>query len=446
MPPPTTPEEPPLPRGMWARAKALARRTPADRNRYVDFLRGLSITAVVIGHWLIAAPWVADGELHLDHMLSRASWTRWLTWVFQVMPVFFIVGGYANAASWEAARRQAQPYAAWLSSRLRRLIGPVVPLVLLWAAMAAVAHQAGVRPQIIKVGSQTALVPVWFLAVYVMVVVLVPLTRSAWRAWGVASFWVLALIAAAVDAAAFAGGLAWLRWTNYGFVWLAVHQLGYLWRDGRLQGARALPWAVGGLALLGLLVTRGGYPLSMVGVPGDPVSNTLPPTLAMLALGALQGGLLLGLERPARAWLARTGPWALTIVVNGMIMTIYLWHLTAMALLIGLAHLLGGVGLHLSPGSAAWWSSRPLWMVILCASLAPFLVVFGRFERPSAPPPEPPPTWRAILGASLFCSGLALLALDGIGSSGPLGIRFGVLALTLTGVLLSAAGPRRRAA
>ena len=53
----------------WARAKELAARTPETRNRYVDFLRAASVTVVVIGHWLIAAAYVDDGQLKLGDML-----------------------------------------------------------------------------------------------------------------------------------------------------------------------------------------------------------------------------------------------------------------------------------------------------------------------------------------------------------------------------------------
>ena len=81
-----------------------------------------------MGHWLIAAPHFHDGEIRLDHMLGISPWTQWLTWGFQVMPVFFIVGGYSNAASWSAALRSGQTFRVWFSSRLRRLLGPLCGL------------------------------------------------------------------------------------------------------------------------------------------------------------------------------------------------------------------------------------------------------------------------------------------------------------------------------
>jgi len=56
-----------------------------------------------------------------------------------------------------------------------------------------------------------------------------------------------------------------------------------------------------------------------------------------------------------RRWLDGPRAWAATVLVNGTIMTVYLWHLTVLALLVGLAFLVGGFGLHFVPGSGQWW-------------------------------------------------------------------------------------------
>lgn len=425
----------------WTKAKNLAARTPPSRNRYVDLLRAVSITMVVIGHWVIAAPWIdPTGRLRLDHMLGVQPWTQWLTLLFQVMPIFFLVGGYSNAASWDAATREGVRYGSWVAGRLRRLVGPVLPLLAVWVVMAIVFRRLGVSAVMIREGSKLALVPIWFLAVYVLVVMLVPWTRAAWRRFGMASYWTPVAAAVLVDLARFWNGhRPAVGWLNYVFVWVAVHQLGYLWREGRLAGGRrALPWAVGGATAWVLLARFGPYPISMVGVPGEEVSNTLPPDIMLLALGAAQTGLLLALEAPVRRWLSRLGPWAVTVLVNGMIMSVYLWHLTAMALLIGLANLLGGVGLRLTPGTGAWWAARPLWLAVLAGALFLLLLPFGRFER-LPEPARPPrlPVWRVVPGVALVCTALAMLALDGIGGEGPLGARLGVVAMAFAGALLT---------
>ena len=277
-------------RDNWRRAQALAERTPVRRNRSVDFLRAASICVVVIGHWLMAAAYLADGRLRIGDMLEFAPWTQWLTWAFQVMPLFFMVGGYANGVSWQSATRKGIGYHLWLSARLQRLLGPVVPLLLVWVLLAAAGSHAGIAPDLIRVGSQASFTPTWFLAVYIMVVVTTPLTWRAWRRFGPSSFAVLALCAAAVDTLSFILDMPLLRWINYAFVWLAVHQLGYLWRDRRILGpGQALLWAIGGFAALALLVTLAGYPVSMITVGDEPMSNSRPPTLALLSLAVFHG-------------------------------------------------------------------------------------------------------------------------------------------------------------
>ncbi len=422
---------------MWQQAARLAEQTPDTRNRYVDFLRAVSILMVVLGHWLIAAPHVTSDGLQADHMLAIAPWTQWLTWVFQVMPVFFIVGGYSNGTSWESARRRGVTYGVWLRSRLRRLAGPVLPLLVAWVVIAVGARAAGVPGDIIKIGSQIALVPVWFLAVYIGIAVLAPLAHWGWRRFGMASFWGPAAVAVLVDLLVF--GLGWRAWgwTNYLWVWLAVHQLGFAWRAGKLAGARrSLPWAVAGLAGLLLAVFVFEYPLSMVGVPGEEVTNTLPPTVALLALGMLHLGLLLTVEAAAGRWLRRSAPWTGVVLINGMIMTIYLWHLTVMALVIGAAVALGGIGLRLEPGSAGWWVGRIPWVLVLTAFLVPFLLGFLRYER-STRRSRGTAALPVVVGASVTCTGLALLALNGLGADGPLGVNWLVVALPFVGALLS---------
>ena len=78
--------------GFVASARRAADSTPSDRKRVVDLLRGASILVVVFGHWLMAAVTIEGGELSAGHLLILADWTHPLTWVLQVMPIFFLSG------------------------------------------------------------------------------------------------------------------------------------------------------------------------------------------------------------------------------------------------------------------------------------------------------------------------------------------------------------------
>jgi hypothetical protein len=431
----------------WRRTREVALQAPPERNRYVDFLRALSICAVVVGHWLVTAPWYVSGGLLIQDLLAVRPWTQWLTLLFQVMPVFFFVGGYSNAASWDSARRRGGRYGEWLNGRLRRLVGPVIPLLVVWLGLARAAGQAGVSVARVHEVSRLALVPIWFLAVYILVILLVPLTRKAWLRFGYASFWLVAAAIVVVDGFRFWGGHHPVYgWLNYLFVWVAVHQLGYAWRDGRIGGVgRALLWATGGAAVWALLARFGPYPISMVSVAGAEISNTLPPDIMLLALGTAQWGLLMAIEEPMQRWLARPAPWTATVLVNGTIMSLFLWHVTALVLLMGLSQALGGTGLGLEPGTGWWWASRPLWLGALGALLVPVLALFGRFERVRGPEAgRTLPVWRTLPGALLVCFALAVVAFDGIVPAEGGTIRFGTVLAAVIGALLLEALPLRR--
>jgi len=437
----STPTPSPARRGLWATALRVAEQTPAARNRYVDLLRALSIFAVIIGHWLVAATQVRDGVLVGENMLAVQPWTQWLTWVFQVMPVFFLVGGYSNGVSWAATQRRGETYSNWLTSRIQRLINPVLPLFLAWVAFIAGARMIGMNADTIALASDLALIPVWFLAVYILVVALVPLTRSAWERFGMKSFWALLGVAALVDIANLGLGVPLVKYTNFIFVWAGMHQLGYAWEAGVLDGtAKRLALAAGGLGLLTLLMVFGPYPLSFIGVPGDAFTNSMPPKLTIFALGIAQAGLVLALERFGRALLERSTLWAAVILVNGMIMSLYLWHLTA-SVLVTAGAWLAGVGLEADPGSQAWWVMRPFWLSLYAIATVPFIALFGRFERAGFEAPAQISTWRLIGSVALVCGGLAATAVSGIGSDDWAGFRIWVVALPFFGAALLDFGP-----
>ena len=439
---------------LWARASEMAGKAPPERNRYVDFLRALSIMAVVVGHWLVAAPYMQDGAVQGGHLLGILPWTQWLTWGFQVMPLFFLVGGFANGMSWAAALRDSGRdggnWPDWFGARVQRLIGPVLPVLLIWSLLAAFGTALGMERSVVKLAAQLALVPVWFLAVYLIVTALVPLSHAAWRRLGMASFWALVAGAVAVDVAALALHVPYVNLLNFLFVWLAVHQLGYAWNAGRFaRPAKALVWGLGGLAALVLLVRFGPYPIAMIGVPGSELSNSMPPTLAMLALGLAQTGFALALEPRMRALLDNLRLWTGVVLLNGMIMTIYLWHLTGFVLVLVAAWLLGGIGLDVAPGSADWWLARPVWFALYIAALLPLIGLFARFERVSAgkAAARPIPHWRLITGLVMICIGLAATAAISIASPlGVTGVRLWVVALPVIGAALVRFGPGYRAA
>lgn len=397
-----------------SRAEKVDAATPESRNRVVDFLRAAAITVVVLGHWTIIAV-DADGGILPHGVLDGAAWTHPLTWVFQVMPIFFLVGGYSNALSWRSARRKDVGYAQWLRTRLRRLGIPLIPLLLAWLVIGVVAVAAGAPNATVQLASQMALIPTWFLAAYLMVILVAPPCLVLWERFGWWSIIGGIALAGAVDALSIAADQPLLGYPNYLLVWAAFHQVGYAWLDGRLAGSgRRLLLAAIGLVGLLLLVLVGPYPVSMVTSAADEISNSSPTRITMAFLGMLQAGLVLLLEKPLTALLRRPGLWFVTVLVNQRIMTWFLWHLTVM---VGLAHLLLALdarALLPEPLSGAWWATRPLWALALLALTGVVVLVMGRFEEPQADDRPAPALWKPILAAVTVIAGLAVMANVGV--------------------------------
>ncbi|MXO50693.1 hypothetical protein GRI42_05165 [Erythrobacter gaetbuli] len=130
--------------------------------------------------------------------------------------------------------------------------------------------------------------------------------------------------------------------------------------------------------------------------------------------------------------------------MNGMNMTVYLWHLTAYVLVMVATWLSGGIGLRVMPGTGEWWLGRPVWFALWIAALLPLIAIFARYERGSVPAARerPVPRLRLVIGMIAICVGLAMTAAISIASpEGVTGVRLWVVALPFVGAALVGFGP-----
>jgi hypothetical protein len=417
-----------LDRPAAAPAPAPAARVAAGRDPFIDLLRVVGMVLIVFQHWTIPVLGYDGDRLTTGNALSTPGvWV--VTWLSQVMPLVFFAGGAANAISF---RRSAEPAPSWLAVRLRRLAWPLLPLAAVWIPLPHILLSLGVPAQPLEVGAKLTGQLLWFLAVYLIAVTATPYALRLHERYGWRVPVALAAGAVLTDVARFSTGLDAMGYLNVVFVWMAVHQLGLFYAEGRLRAAWAL--ALGGFGAAALLVAYGPYPGSMIGLPGAEMSNMAPPTLAMLAVGLGQVGLAVALRPalvrlPTRRLLAWAGP---------RIMTMYLWHMPALFAVTGVVVVLLGVDTP-RPGSVLWFAGWPVWFGLLCLVMWPLLKGFARFETPPSLP-YGTAGWRGMLAAAgLVGGGVLTLTVGGFAPGG--GPFLAVLAL-LGGLLLTA--PRAR--
>jgi hypothetical protein len=370
-------------RGLAARIGAA---TPPHRDRAVDALRALAIAGVILGHWLVTALVLSHGRggdaVHDASPLASLPALTPLSWIFQTLAIFFLVGGYA------AARSYTGDYPAWLRTRLARLSRPVAVLAAVWVPLALGMSAAGVPGGTEGTMLRLVLDPLWFLGVYAGLMALTPLAMAMVRRLGAGAACVPAAAVAAVDLVRFgAGGPAWTGWINVAAGWLVPYLLGIAWARGAFRGGRipALMLA-GGAAATAALVAWAGYPASMVGVNGAAISNLNPPTLAAVTFGIAQAGLALLLRGPLARWMRRPLAWAAIATANLSAMTLYLWHQSAFLAVTAAGLAVGRPpGLLTAPSSARWVVQRLAWLPAFAAALAVLWLVFHRAERRRVP-------------------------------------------------------------
>lgn len=414
-----------------------AMNTPPDRDRLVDAVRGFSLIAVVIGHLAMAMVyWPPGGKPIIGNLLASFPLLQGATWLLQVIPLFFMAGGAVNLASWKRAKAQGISAPTWTWGRIRRLYRPV----LLYLAALAVA--ASIATLVLGPASEGMLAlscqMLWFLGIYVLTTMLLPAMAALHERSVFLAFAVGVPLAIIVNL----GTTLWgwpqaVGLVNYLLVWLLIQQLGFLWE-------RAVPrslWAVLGLVCLIaslLLVAVGPWPASLVGIPGEPVSNMAPPSTVLLLHGFTLVSLIY-LARPRlEIWLQRPRPWTVAVGMSMMAMTVYLWHVPAMIL----AFLtMQGAGwpspTQLSASDvpepidgaayAQWWVGYLIVFLVMLTLLV--LLVWPAEHGPwpmwdtparvlKLPHTWPAPARAVVCGVGGTCIGLATLTLSIIGYAG----------------------------
>ncbi|MFB6610927.1 acyltransferase [Agromyces sp. NPDC056379] len=398
-----------------ARTGASARRPSVARDSSVDAIRVALLVVVFALHAMMVGVSVGPDGPVLENALEGQAWFAAVSWVVQIMPLFFIAGGFSSFHHWRSMRSRGASGADYVRARLVRLVRPAIALVAVVAAALVALSFAGLAPELVATAGFRIGQPLWFLGVYLATSALVPLMVRAHERARVLTPLALLAGVVAVDMLRFSTGLDGIGFLNLLLVWLLVQQLGFHLADGALDRlAPAALWSIaaGSLALLGVITAAAPY-------SADMYENLNPPTVCLVVLGVAQLALF-QLARPRiRAWVERADASRLVSAVGERAMTVYLWH---MPVLVGFAGALlvanAGLGLPLpEPMSAEWWATRPLWLGATAAVVAGATLVFARFERSrrAARVPAAASARAAALDAVCGVAGVAVVLVAGFG-------------------------------
>lgn len=340
------------------------------RDRFPDLLRSLALGAVILGHWTMGALFVGpDRAMTVDNVLNinRSLWP--LTWVLVLIPLFFFVGGFSNATSLTGAHTRGLTTRQWVRRRTTGLIVPVIPFLIVVAAVAGLALWIGAPTALTLTIAVVVVMPLWFVAVYAVLAALTPALFALHQRFG---WWVivgLLLTAVAVDVLRTILQEPLMGWLNYVFVHAISQQLGFFYFDGRLKKV-ALPWlvlwALGTFVALVAVTSTSTYAQSMVGLSGER-SNMSPPGIP----AALHGLMLVPLAMAALPWLRKRidKPKIAKVldIAAAYSMRGFLWHLPVLVIVYSVLYIVHAP--FPPPGTGQWWASRLLLLPLLVLGL-----------------------------------------------------------------------------
>ncbi|MCK2021545.1 acyltransferase [Microbacterium sp. kSW2-24] len=380
------------------------------RDTGIDLVRSLCVIGVVLLHAIMVGVSVVDGRPAFDNASTGTWWIVPVSWALQVMPLFFVIGGFSGLLAYRSAVARGRDARSFIAGRVHRLLRPaVVTIAVIGVALWALTL-FGVPADLIAVAGYRYGQPLWFLAVFLLCQALLPALVHLHRTRPLLILAGLVAAAAAVDAARAISGVDALGFLNLAFVWLALQQIGFFLADGSIDSLpRRTRARIGMGAALTLFL---GFATGLCSP--DLIAHINPPTSALILVGIVHT-CALSLNRPRLSALsARPLAAAVSGFVGRRTMTIYLWHmpvLLAMAGVTAIVAISDGSTLPVA-GSAAWWADRPLWLATALTLTALVAVPFTRIET-RRPPMPTDATRRIALSVLSGLIGVVLLLVTG---------------------------------
>ncbi|MGX7827249.1 phospholipase [Actinokineospora sp. 24-640] len=344
----------------------------ADRAAYVGLAGVVALGAVVLAETVLAfAP--------LTAVPAAALWP--LTWVLQLVPLFFFACGHASLLAWRTARAGGHGYGGYLAGRLCWLLRPVLALVTAWLAVPLSLELFAAPAEVATAFRRLVVQPLWLLGLSLVVVSLVPLLSAAHRLLGnwACVVWLAVLLglewAGPSTVADYAAGIA---------LALLFAQLAHSYAEGSLWRVRRFWLVVTGVLAAGVLAvaTAVGWVLPMlIAEPAGPPSF-VPSALGVLLVGIGQVALVALVRGPGVRAVAASAAVRVVRIVRTAPMTVYLAYLCAVLLIAGLLTTLTAGAV---PGFAAQWLAQPSTLLALGLVAVPGLVGFLLFEWRTAP-------------------------------------------------------------
>jgi hypothetical protein len=220
-------------------------------------------------------------------------------------------------------------------------------------------------------------------------------------------------LAATVDGVRFAVGTPGSGVANFLIVWMIPVVIGVAYARKLIDPRAALAVAASAFVAQVLLAMSGRYEVALVVTGVERMSNVSPPTLLLALHCTWMSCLFVAAAGAIKRWAARPRVWRVVAVGNGGAMTLYLWHIPAIAVAMFSLHAVGmdAYDVH-APGFWGLLALRALVFAIVMAVAFRLLSPLEHRRLPGWDAPARATGARSTAAGALVCvAGVALVLL-----------------------------------
>ena len=311
--------------------------TSVSRERFIDFLKVIGLVMIIFNTFYLIRFSDSYGEYLIYNLSFDDSLITSYTWFTAGMTLFFFSVGFTNKIAWYANVGRDGSQWKFLTDRVNALLGPVI----VWISVVTLilniysrtyslplfftSQDDGVVPL-----TEFIMWPLWLVSIYLVVVIFSPLTLFLHKTNPYLTLSMFIISTIAIDTFDFSLAFSYLKLINYLIFWLAIHQLGYFFADGKIFSYKLSFFTSLSVITFGYLFYKFNSSTDFMSLSSYRLianSNEDPPTIYYLVASIGLSSLFLLLRNPIEKFLENNIIWNLFSFFHANIYTLFLWHM-----------------------------------------------------------------------------------------------------------------------
>jgi len=318
--------------------------TSISRERFIDFLKTFGLLLLVFNSFSFLNINYSGGEYLIINNSFSSSNSSIVTWFTVGLPIFIFSMGFTNLIAWYSNVGRDGSQWNYLVDRINSLLGPVLVLIFAVSISLNILLRSNLIPNYLTTTEdgvislvEFTLWPLWLVSIYMVMVMFAPLTIYLHKKYPYPTLVLLVLVTIFIDILEVPINYSYIQVFNYLFFWLAIHQLGYFYADGKIQMFKKSIYFLFSVVLYGFLYYQVFFNEKVINFANyrlNSVSNEDPPSAYYLIASFAFLFLLISLQKYFVKLLNNRKVWLIFSHIHSNIYTIYLWHLISLIIVL----------------------------------------------------------------------------------------------------------------